>query len=150
MFFFSTLRSRNTMEKFKVNTSKVGINGTSAESYGGIFLENILETVRFESQIELYLTQNTEIVRLQHFPLFFPLQVDAEPAATKFRWSFNSTPGISRDLTEFASTPGSEGAAAAAASILIYVPRIAADYGTLQVSKTILGYLHNQPGKCLY
>lgn len=52
------------------------------------------------------------------------LQVDAEPVAALFRWSFNSTPGISKDLTEFISEPGR--------SILTYVPRHIADYGTLQ------------------
>nr|CAI5870529.1 unnamed protein product [Callosobruchus analis] len=45
--------------------------------------------------------------------------------ATAFRWSFNSTPGISRDLTEFST--GQDGV-----SVLTYVPRLAADYGTVQ------------------
>ncbi|KAK9886628.1 hypothetical protein WA026_017551 [Henosepilachna vigintioctopunctata] len=51
-------------------------------------------------------------------------QVEAEPTAKLFRWSFNSTPGISRELTEFSSDEGG--------SVLTYVPKIAADYGTLQ------------------
>ncbi|KAJ8942333.1 hypothetical protein NQ318_005325, partial [Aromia moschata] len=50
--------------------------------------------------------------------------VDAEPVAGVFRWSFNSTPGISRELSEFTLEAG--------ASTLTYVPRVAADYGTLQ------------------
>ncbi|KAJ8965938.1 hypothetical protein NQ317_009711 [Molorchus minor] len=52
------------------------------------------------------------------------IPVDAEPMATAFRWSFNSTPGISRELTEFTSEAGT--------STLTYIPKVAADYGTLQ------------------
>ncbi|CAG9812933.1 unnamed protein product [Phaedon cochleariae] len=51
--------------------------------------------------------------------------LDAEPAATSFRWSFNSTPGIARDLTEFTEEVQST-------SVLTYMPRVAADYGTIQ------------------
>ncbi|KAJ8925637.1 hypothetical protein NQ315_009482, partial [Exocentrus adspersus] len=57
-------------------------------------------------------------------PLRVECKVDAEPVATTFRWSFNSTPGISRELTEFTSDVG--------LSTLTYIPRVAADYGTLQ------------------
>ncbi|GJQ76782.1 hypothetical protein Trydic_g15622 [Trypoxylus dichotomus] len=51
-------------------------------------------------------------------------QVDAEPAASLFRWSFNSTPGISKELSEFVSEAGR--------SVLTYIPKTLADYGTLQ------------------
>lgn len=50
--------------------------------------------------------------------------MDAEPAASLFRWSFNSTPGISRELSEYTAEPGG--------SMLTYTPKIAADYGTIQ------------------
>ncbi|XP_074032136.1 nephrin isoform X2 [Leptinotarsa decemlineata] len=58
-------------------------------------------------------------------PLKVECKVDAEPMATAFRWSFNSTPGISKELSEFTSDAGGS-------SVLTYVPRVAADYGTLQ------------------
>lgn len=51
-------------------------------------------------------------------------KVFAEPNALSFRWSFNSTPGIARDLDGFTAEEGS--------SVLTYVPREAADYGTIQ------------------
>ncbi|CAH0551270.1 unnamed protein product [Brassicogethes aeneus] len=58
--------------------------------------------------------------------------VDAEPAASLYRWSFNSTPGISRELNEYTSGTGN--------SVLTYMPRVAADYGTLQCwGKNALG-----------
>ncbi|XP_017783993.1 PREDICTED: hemicentin-1-like [Nicrophorus vespilloides] len=57
-------------------------------------------------------------------PLSIECKVEAEPTASLFRWSFNSTPGISRDLTEFTAEPGG--------SMLTYIPKVAADYGTLQ------------------
>ncbi|XP_044747222.1 nephrin-like isoform X3 [Coccinella septempunctata] len=57
-------------------------------------------------------------------PLQVECKVDAEPVAKLFRWSFNSTPGISRELTEFTTDEGG--------SRLTYVPKIPADYGTLQ------------------
>lgn len=57
-------------------------------------------------------------------PLRVECKVDAEPSAKNFRWSFNSTPGISRELNEYTQEEGE--------SILTYVPRIPADYGTLQ------------------
>ncbi|CAH1960871.1 unnamed protein product, partial [Acanthoscelides obtectus] len=58
-------------------------------------------------------------------PLKVECKVNAEPPALAFRWSFNSTPGISRDLSEFST--GQDGI-----SLLTYVPRVAADYGTVQ------------------
>ncbi|XP_044263990.1 nephrin-like [Tribolium madens] len=57
-------------------------------------------------------------------PLKVECKVDAEPPASFFRWSFNSTPGISRELSEFTTEDG--------CSVLTYVPRAPADYGTLQ------------------
>ncbi|XP_065167575.1 nephrin-like isoform X3 [Atheta coriaria] len=57
-------------------------------------------------------------------PLTVECKVEAEPAAQLFRWSFNSTPGISKELTEFTAEPGG--------SQLTYTPKVAADYGTLQ------------------
>ncbi|XP_056636468.1 hemicentin-2-like [Diorhabda sublineata] len=58
-------------------------------------------------------------------PLKVECKVDAEPIATTFRWSFNSTPGVFRELTDFKTETGGT-------SVLTYVPRVAADYGTLQ------------------
>ncbi|CAH1181158.1 unnamed protein product [Phyllotreta striolata] len=58
-------------------------------------------------------------------PLTVDCKVDAEPAATVFRWSFNSTPGVFRELTDFKNEAGGT-------SVLTYVPKVAADYGTLQ------------------
>lgn len=52
------------------------------------------------------------------------MQVDAEPPASLFRWSFNSTPGIARELSEYTAEPGG--------SVLTYTPKTAADYGTIQ------------------
>lgn len=51
--------------------------------------------------------------------------MDSEPTAIEFRWSFNSTPGISRDLTRHSKEENGT-------SVLTYVPHEAADYGTLQ------------------
>lgn len=60
------------------------------------------------------------------------LQVDAEPPASYFRWSFNSTPGIARDLSQFTTDQG--------ISVLTYTPKVAADYGTIQCwGKNALG-----------
>lgn len=56
-------------------------------------------------------------------PIHIECKVEAEPAASLFRWSFNSTPGISRELTDY--TPSAGG------STLVYTPKVAADYGTL-------------------
>ncbi|KAG5875971.1 hypothetical protein JTB14_016998 [Gonioctena quinquepunctata] len=67
-------------------------------------------------------------------PLKVECRVDAEPMATTFRWSFNSTPGISKELSEFTSEAGGS-------SVLTYVPKIAADYGTLQCwGRNAIGY----------
>lgn len=66
--------------------------------------------------------------------------MDAEPAASLFRWIFNSTPGVSRELSEFTAEPGS--------SILTYTPSIAAHYGTLQCwGRNELG---SQQTPCVY
>ncbi|CAH1128367.1 unnamed protein product [Ceutorhynchus assimilis] len=58
-------------------------------------------------------------------PVQVKCKVDSEPPAIEFRWSFNSTPGISRDLTKHAKQESG-------ISVLTYVPHEAADYGTLQ------------------
>ncbi|XP_018327739.1 nephrin-like [Agrilus planipennis] len=57
-------------------------------------------------------------------PVKIECKVDAEPAARYFRWSFNSTPGISRILKEHTANAG--------LSILTYQPMSASDYGTIQ------------------
>ncbi|KAF2890838.1 hypothetical protein ILUMI_15335 [Ignelater luminosus] len=73
-------------------------------------------------------------------PLKIECKVDAEPAASLFRWIFNSTPGVSRELSEFTAEPGS--------SILTYTPSIAAHYGTLQCwGRNELG---SQQTPCVY
>ncbi|XP_031347369.1 nephrin-like [Photinus pyralis] len=73
-------------------------------------------------------------------PLRIECKVDAEPAASLFRWIFNSTPGVSRELSEFTAEPGS--------SILTYTPSIAAHYGTLQCwGRNELG---SQQTPCVY
>lgn len=61
---------------------------------------------------------------IKHICIFFE-QVDSEPTAIEFRWSFNSTPGISKDLTRHSKEENGT-------SVLTYVPHEAADYGTLQ------------------
>ncbi|XP_066155870.1 nephrin-like isoform X1 [Euwallacea fornicatus] len=58
-------------------------------------------------------------------PVHIECKVDSEPSAVEFRWSFNSTPGISRDLTKHSKEEDGT-------SVLTYVPHEAADYGTLQ------------------
>ncbi|KAL1512669.1 hypothetical protein ABEB36_002226 [Hypothenemus hampei] len=58
-------------------------------------------------------------------PVRVECKVDSEPAAVEFKWSFNSTPGPPRDLTKYSTEEGGS-------SVLKYVPRDAADYGTLQ------------------
>ncbi|KAK4884831.1 hypothetical protein RN001_001102 [Aquatica leii] len=73
-------------------------------------------------------------------PLRIECKVDAEPAASLFRWIFNSTPGVSRELNEFTAEPGS--------SVLTYTPSIAAHYGTLQCwGRNELG---SQQTPCVY
>ncbi|KAK5648284.1 hypothetical protein RI129_003176 [Pyrocoelia pectoralis] len=73
-------------------------------------------------------------------PLRIECKVDAEPAASLFRWIFNSTPGVSRELSEFTAEPGS--------SVLTYTPSIAAHYGTLQCwGRNELG---SQQTPCVY
>lgn len=62
--------------------------------------------------------------------------MDAEPAAAHFRWIFNSTPGVSRELNEYSAAPG--------LSVLTYTPTLAAHYGTLQCwGKNDLGTQRN-------
>uniref|UniRef100_A0AAR5QDA0 Nephrin n=1 Tax=Dendroctonus ponderosae TaxID=77166 RepID=A0AAR5QDA0_DENPD len=58
-------------------------------------------------------------------PVHVECKVDSEPAPIEYRWSFNSTPGISRDLSKHSTEEGG-------ISILTYIPHEAADYGTLQ------------------
>lgn len=66
--------------------------------------------------------------------------MDAEPAASLFRWSFNSTPGIARELSEYTAEPGG--------SILTYTPKTPADYGTIQCwGRNDLGAQRNP---CIY
>nr|XP_022909798.1 nephrin-like [Onthophagus taurus] len=73
-------------------------------------------------------------------PLRIECKVDAEPPPTSYRWSFNSTPGISKDLNQYASEPGG--------GVLTYVPRTLADYGTLQCWAT--NTLGSQRTPCIY
>ncbi|XP_060522794.1 nephrin-like [Cylas formicarius] len=58
-------------------------------------------------------------------PVQVECKLDAEPPATQFRWSFNSTPGISREMTEHIVEEED-------ISVLTYIPHSASDYGTLQ------------------
>ncbi|XP_030753320.1 nephrin-like [Sitophilus oryzae] len=58
-------------------------------------------------------------------PIDVECKVDAEPQASDFQWSFNSTPGISKDLTKHSQKEGGT-------SVLTYIPHEAADYGTIQ------------------
>ncbi|KAF7279021.1 hypothetical protein GWI33_007662 [Rhynchophorus ferrugineus] len=58
-------------------------------------------------------------------PVHVECKLDSEPPATEFHWSFNSTPGISLDLTKHSRMENGT-------SILTYVPHEAADYGSLQ------------------
>ncbi|XP_050295636.1 nephrin-like [Anthonomus grandis grandis] len=58
-------------------------------------------------------------------PVHIECKVDSEPPALEFRWSFNSTPSVSKDLTKNSREEGGS-------SVLTYIPNESADYGTVQ------------------